>query len=95
MNIRNMVATLMVVGFSFGAVATATGCGDPCEKTFDKMVECMSKEKGGEKMAKEFKGKKDEFVKECKKDDAKKKVAKKCSKESDCKNFIECFAKSK
>ena len=66
------------------ALGAATGCGDPCEKFFNQYVKCRKVPKDA---AKEMKKK---ALKECRKDDDMKKLAKKCGGISDCKKFKEC-----
>lgn len=87
---KKTIAILLTCAFAFGGL-TATGCGDPCEKAVTKMIECAGKadKTVGEKMGKE----KSKTIEACKKNDAQKKRAKECSKESDCKKFVECMSK--
>ena len=86
---KKILAVMLTCAFAFGSLA-ATGCGDPCEKFADKLIECMSKDDAD--MKKKMEEGKKEMIEECKKGKKEDKdKAKKCLKESDCKKFIECL----
>jgi hypothetical protein len=79
---------MMVVLFSLVFAALVLGgCGNPCEKSFNKWKECMKKAAGDEGV-KEADKNKDEFMKKCKKD---KGPFKKCLAKKDCKEFDRCI----
>jgi hypothetical protein len=84
---KKILAIVFASVFSLGVLG-ATGCGDPCEKAFDKMIECTKNEKVKEMMKK----KKDDFVKECKKEGDKDKL-KECL-DKDCDKFQKCLEKA-
>jgi hypothetical protein len=83
---KKIMAIVFVSVFSLGVLGA--GCGDPCEKAVDKMIECTKHEKAKEMLKK----KKDEFIKECKKKGDKDKL-KKCL-DKDCDKFGECMEKA-
>lgn len=87
---KKTLAILLTCAFAFGSLA-ATGCGNPCEKFADKLIDCMAKDEP--ELKKKMQEGKKEMVDECKKDKKKADLAKKCVKESDCKKFMECFEK--
>ncbi len=87
---KKTFAFILTCVFCLGAL-TVSGCGNPCEKAFDKMIECFSKDDDLKGIAEEMKKQRESFVEECKKDKAKVDIAKKCNKESDCAKFMECF----
>ena len=91
---KKSLSVVLACVFCLGAISFA-GCGDPCEKAVDKMIECMGEEEGGKKIAEGMKKKRDEMVKECKEDKDKIDQLKKCNKESDCKKFMKCLMKQK
>ena len=83
---KKLLSILLITVFANGALAAA-GCGDPCTKVADKLIECTS---GKEAKAKMKTGK-DKRIAACKKDEAGKKKAKKCAKIDDCAKFLECL----
>jgi len=81
---KKLATILMVV-----AIATTpfmVGCGNPCEKAFNKWKKCL-KEAAGEEGAKEADKNKDEFMEMCKK---KKDTFKSCLDKDSCKDFDKC-----
>lgn len=80
----------LVLAVSFGGSLLA-GCGDPCEKAFEKWKKCMKEQGMPEKLIKKMDKKKDDFMKECKK---KKDKIKPCLKKDSCKEFDRCMEKA-
>jgi hypothetical protein len=81
-----------ILGLAVAAVMAvaglgASGCGDPCTKTFEKWEKCTERKIKPKKKKRE--------IAECKKDDDMKKMAKKCSGISKCSKFMDCMRKNK
>lgn len=91
---RKTLTILLTCVFCLGAF-TVAGCGDPCEKAVDKMIECMSEDgEMGKEMGEAMKKERDSMIKKCKEGSKEEKdKMKKCVKESDCKKFMECMMK--
>ena len=88
---KRTLKILSALVLSVGLATAAAGCGDPCEKAADKMIECLGKD--NKELKKKMEKEKKEGIAECNKSEDRKKKAKECVKHDDCKKFIECMSK--
>ncbi len=88
---RYIVIALWALSVGVGGAAVA-GCGDPCEKAVDKMIECVGAK--SDELKKKMSKHKAQQIEACKKSDARKQAAKECIAESGCAKFMECISKA-
>lgn len=86
---KKLVALLFLSVFTVMLFASA--CADPCEKFYNRIMECDKS--GLLKAALEKEGKK-KFIKECKEKKGDRKKAEACLKKSGCKEFMKCLFKA-